>query len=112
MRNEVLRRRQFKERVYVWSRTLDVDVQKLSVVVRPMARKWASCSAAGNLSFNAELLDLLPDLQDYVIVHELLHLSIPNHGKLWKALMRAHLGNWEGLEHRLHLTAAPERSAR
>jgi HsdM N-terminal domain/Protein of unknown function DUF45 len=26
-----------------------------------------------------------------VIVHELLHFSVPNHGKLWKSLMRAHL---------------------
>lgn len=24
-------------------------------------------------------------------VHELLHFRIPNHGKLWKSLMRAHL---------------------
>jgi predicted metal-dependent hydrolase len=37
-------------------------------------------------------------LGDYVIVHELLHFSVPNHGKLWKALMRAHLGNWEEVE--------------
>jgi hypothetical protein len=26
------------------------------------------------------------------MVHELLHFSVPNHGKLWKSLMRAHLG--------------------
>jgi len=32
---------------------------------------------------------------DYVIVHELLHFSVSNHGKLWKSLMRAHLGEWE-----------------
>jgi predicted metal-dependent hydrolase len=29
------------------------------------------------------------ELADYVIVHELLHLYVPNHGKLWKSLMRA-----------------------
>ena len=38
------------------------------------------------------------DLQDYVIVHELLHVSVPNHGKLWKSLMRAHLGDYEKFE--------------
>ena len=32
---------------------------------------------------------------DYVIVHELLHFHAPNHGKLWKSLMRAHLGDYE-----------------
>lgn len=41
-------------------------------------------------------------LGDYVIVHELLHFSVPNHGKLWKMLMRAHLGEWEKLEKRLN----------
>jgi predicted metal-dependent hydrolase len=112
MTMDMQRRRQFKERVHVWSRRLDLDVQSLAVAVRPMARKWASCSTAGNLTFSDELLDLPPELQDYVIVHELLHLSVPNHGKLWKALMRVHLGNWAGLEHRLEQAAQPSRSGR
>ena len=38
---------------------------------------------------------------DYVIVHELLHFKVPNHGKLWKSLMRAHLGNYEKIEEKL-----------
>jgi predicted metal-dependent hydrolase len=42
-------------------------------------------------------------LGDYVIVHELLHFSVPNHGKLWKMLMRAHLGDWEMIERRLKM---------
>jgi len=38
---------------------------------------------------------------DYVIVHELLHFSVPHHGKLWKSLMRAHLGDYEKLDRKL-----------
>jgi hypothetical protein len=38
------------------------------------------------------------ELWDYVIVHELLHFSVPNHGKLWKSLMRSHLGEYEAHE--------------
>ena len=53
------------------------------------------------LIFNTELLDLDEDLGDYVIVHELLHFRVPNHGKLWKSLMRAHLGDYERQEERL-----------
>jgi hypothetical protein len=41
------------------------------------------------------------DLQEYNIDHELLHMSVPNHGKLWKSLMRAHLGEYQELEARL-----------
>ena len=89
-------KRAFKERVKHWTERLDVEVQWLGV--RPMKNKWASCSTNGHLNFNSELLDYDQDVWDYVIVHELLHFYIPNHGKLWKSLMRAHLGNYERVE--------------
>ncbi len=62
------------------------------------------------LIFNIELLDLDEDLGDYVIVHELLHLRVPNHGKLWKSLMRVYLGDYEHLEERLKQIAPAVRS--
>lgn len=90
---------EFKARVLEWAEKLDVDVRALSV--RPMRSKWASCSTAGRLNFNDELIYMDREVGDYVIVHELLHFSVPNHGKLWKSLMRAHLGDFEKLEARL-----------
>lgn len=89
-------REEFRARVHEWAKKLDVPVS--AIYVRPMRRKWASCSTAGTLSFNDELLGMDRELGDYVIVHELLHFSVPNHGKLWKALMRAHLGEYEKAE--------------
>ena len=71
----------------------------------PMRNKWASCSTNGYLNFNAELLDLKQSLWDYVIVHELLHFSVPNHGKLWKSLMSAHLGDYKRAEAELRVQA-------
>lgn len=94
-------KREFKAKVYSWAETLDVSVNWLGV--RDMKNKWASCSTNGNLNFNSELLDLEDDLQDYVIVHELLHFSVPNHGRLWKSLMTAHLGDYARLEKQLKL---------
>ena len=92
-------RKAFKARVRHWADKLDVKIVWLGV--RPMRKKWASCSTNGHLNFNDGLLDLDEALWDYVIVHELLHFFVPNHGKLWKSLMRAHLGEWEKLETRL-----------
>jgi predicted metal-dependent hydrolase len=92
-------RKMFKARILEWAAKL--DVKATAIYIRPMRRKWASCSTAGTLSFNDELISMPRELGDYVIVHELLHFSVPNHGKLWKSLMRAHLGNWEKLEGRL-----------
>ncbi|HEX6574318.1 MAG TPA: M48 family metallopeptidase, partial [Gemmatimonadaceae bacterium] len=33
--------------------------------------------------------------QDFVIAHELLHLRIPNHGRLFKAVMTLHMPQWK-----------------
>ena len=93
-------KQEFKDRVLEW--TAKLDVKATAIYVRPMRRKWASCSTAGTLSFNDELLGIERGLADYVIVHELLHFSVPNHGKLWKCLMRVYLGDYERLEKRLH----------
>ena len=56
-----------------------------------MTRKWASCSSSGRVTFNRDLLREPPAFRDYVIAHELLHLRIRNHGKLFAATLRTHL---------------------
>ncbi len=90
---------EFKTRVHYFADELEIKINSLAV--RPMKNKWASCSTSGNLNFNIELLDIEKDLGDYVIVHELLHFFVPNHGKLWKSLMTAYLGDYNKTEQRL-----------
>lgn len=90
---------EFKDRVREFACKMNVNINHLAV--RPMKNKWASCSTDGNLNFNDELLAMDKEIGDYVIVHELLHFSVPNHGKLWKSLMRVYLGDWEKTENRL-----------
>lgn len=92
-------REKFVQRTRTWAEKIDVKIR--AITVRPMTTKWASCSTAGRLTFDETLLTFPRALQDYVIVHELLHISVPNHGKLWKSLMRAYLGDYEKLEARL-----------
>ena len=92
-------RQEFKNRVRCFAKEIDVPVRSLTL--RPMRNKWASCSTSGNLNFNEELLMLDKKIGDYVIVHELLHFRSPNHGKLWKSLMRAYLGDYDKIATRL-----------
>jgi len=54
-------------------------------------RKWGSCSTAGRLTLNAELATQPAQFRREVVVHELLHLKVPNHGRVFKALMKAYL---------------------
>jgi predicted metal-dependent hydrolase len=58
-----------------------------------MRRKWASCSSKGRLTFNTDLLREPATFRREVIVHELLHLKLPNHGKVFKSLLRAYLAH-------------------
>ena len=92
-------KREFKTCVREYASKMDIEIKTLAL--RPMTRKWASCSTDGNLNFNSDLLKLRRELGEYVIVHELLHFKIPNHGKLWKSLMTAYLGDWERLDNEL-----------
>jgi predicted metal-dependent hydrolase len=47
------------------------------------------------MTFHSDLLQETADFRQYVIVHELLHLQVPNHGKLFKILLSAFLPEWE-----------------
>lgn len=78
-----------RERVVFWSARL--NVQPAQIRIQTMTRKWASCSSLGRVTFSQDLATTRRDFQDYVIVHELLHLRLPNHGKLFTTTLRAHL---------------------
>ena len=83
------RRVRFKAEVARWAAAIKVRPQQIRL--QRMTRRWASCSAGGRVSFNAELPAQPRRFRDFVIVHELLHLKVPNHGKLFKSLLKAYL---------------------
>lgn len=88
----------FKKDVRAWASRIGVQPKELHV--RTMSRKWASCSTAGRITFSSSLVTEPADFREYVIVHELLHLQVPNHGKLFKSLLTAFLPAWEKVVHR------------
>ncbi len=79
-------------RVEYWAQRL--HVRPRLVRVQRMTRKWGSCSTSGIVTLAADLADQDTDFQNFVIAHELLHLRVPNHGRLFKALMTAHVPDW------------------
>jgi predicted metal-dependent hydrolase len=86
-----------------WATRIGVKVGQIHL--RPMRTKWASISTAGRLTLNTELLDLPRPLGEFVIVHELVHLLAPNHGKVFKSFMTAYLPDWEEREEALRRSA-------
>lgn len=95
------KREKLKARVKAWAAR--IKVTPTQVRVQRMTRKWASCSTLGWVSLAEDLATQPHAFQDYVIVHELLHLRVPNHGRLFKSLMTIHLPNWRDLEARTQL---------
>jgi predicted metal-dependent hydrolase len=55
---------------------------------------WGSCSSRGTLSFNWRLVLTPPDVVDYVVVHELCHLRVPDHSRSFWTLLERHRPNW------------------
>lgn len=82
----------FKARVARWAQQLHVHPSQ--VRIQSMRRKWASCSTTGWVTFATDLIDEPGGFQDYVIVHELLHLRLPNHRRLFRALMASYVPKW------------------
>ncbi len=87
-----------------WATRIGVRLRQVSV--RPMTTKWASMSTAGRLTINSELVAMPKRLGEFVIVHELVHLLAPNHGKVFASFMAAYMPDWEKrereLQHRGH----------
>jgi predicted metal-dependent hydrolase len=88
---EPMRPEAFKAEVRAWAE--DLEVEPLEIHITPMRRKWASCSPRGRITFDRQLLAVPEPFRREVIVHELLHLKVPNHGPLFRALLEAHLGS-------------------
>ncbi len=85
-----------KRRAMAWAVTLRVNPKVIRV--QEMRRKWGSCSSTGTITLASDLVDTDGRFQDYVIVHELLHLRFPTHGKMFKALMSAYVPGWRRWE--------------
>lgn len=98
MKSSLFPAQELKRRTLGWAKRLRVNPKIIRV--QEMRRKWGSCSSAGTVTLASDLAVQDQRFQDYVIVHELLHLRLSTHGRVFKALMSAHVPGWQAMEKR------------
>lgn len=60
------------------------------VTIRNQRSRWGSCSHAGVIALNFRLVQMPPDVRDYVLLHELMHLRQQNHSRrYWRLVEQA-----------------------
>lgn len=86
-------RNYLNERVEFFSKKYGVSYQK--VFIRNQKTKWGSCSSNGNLNFNWHLIFAPKPIVDYVIIHEISHLTHMNHSERFWSLVHKRCKNFE-----------------
>ena len=58
-----------------------------NVSIKNASTRWGSCSSVNNINLNLHLMRVPEHLIDYVLLHELVHTVVKNHGeKFWLLL--------------------------
>lgn len=65
-------------------------------------KRWGSCSPDNGLNFSYRLIMAPPDVVDYVIIHELVHTKIKNHGPQFYRMLRSIMPQYREKEEWLH----------
>lgn len=92
-------KRIFPERTAYFAKRMGVDYGRITI--REQKTRWGSCSSKGNLNFNWKLVLLDPELQDYVVVHELAHRREMNHSVAFWKVVEAELPDYRERRRRL-----------
>ena len=74
------------------SARLGIPYERVSI--RDQRTRWGSCSTRGTLSFSWRLALSPPEVLEYVVAHELLHVRQPNHSRAFWGLLDLHRPRW------------------
>lgn len=81
-------------------------IVKPTMSIRKMKKRWGSCTSAGKIILNTELIKAPKGSIEYVVIHELCHLVHRNHTKLFFNLLNRMLPDWKKWKERLEYSLA------
>lgn len=66
-----------------------IGVRPARITIKDQKTRWGSCSSLGNINYNWRIIMAPPGVADYLIIHELCHLLVPNHSvRFWEQVGR------------------------
>ena len=65
------------------------------ISIRSMKTRWGSCTVkTGDIRINSGLIYYPDDCLRYILLHELLHIRFPNHGRDFKETLSGYMPDW------------------
>lgn len=84
-----------------WENRLEVQVNQ--IFIQKMKTKWGSCNPMDkNIRLNLDLAKKTPECLEYIVLHEILHFFVPNHGPSFVELMDLHMPHWRQVRRKLN----------
>lgn len=83
-----------------------VEYRPKGMIIRQLSQRWGSMSPGSRLLLNRRLIEAPTDALDYVITHELCHISEPNHGPRFFSLLDRVMPDWPKRKDRLEKVMA------
>ena len=96
--NQLIAKEEFAQLLEQWVNKVQVKPRRIQI--RAIKNKWASCSSDKIVIFNSLLTSMPKEFAEYVICHELLHLKVFKHNKLFRSLLTAYMPDWQERIHR------------
>ena len=84
-----------------WAKVMSVEPEHISF--RYSKKRWGSCSSTNRISFNYHLVKLSSSLIEYVVVHELAHITHKNHSKAFWRLVYKYLVDYKVKEEKIRV---------
>lgn len=84
-----------------WAKLMGVAPEHISY--RYSKNRWGSCSSTNRISYNYHLVKLSSSLIEYVVIHELAHITYQNHSKEFWKLVHKHLNDYKVKEDKIRV---------
>lgn len=81
-------------------------ISEPSLTIRAMSKRWGSCTPAGRIILNTELIKAPKGSIEYVMIHELCHIVHHSHNKSFQSLLSRMMPDWRKWKDRLEYSLA------